>query len=510
MAEFTPDYLNIDFNTYISKLQQELQQSDIFRDFDYEGSNITVLVELMAYFGDINTYFINKIAKNVYMETADIYECVNRLARQVGYEPKGTRGSRGTLTTTVSGCSTGDIITVQPWKMVNSGRSTDDGESITFSTTTSQSVTCTGASETFGIDIRQGTVQNLDGFRGTDIIENELLLPSDYAYDDDLNDDSPSILLVVNDITEWERTRDFYDDLITAEEGDDVYMFVYDRYRRNKILFNSARNVPGLEDVIDITALVSLGSDGNISEDSTDDTWSIDDDQFIFNQTTMLYIDNSLITVSLSAGTSGGAEPETITEIKNNSQSALRAQFRDVTKNDYNSYLSSRSDIIKATAYGEQDIAPSGSVQNYNIVRIVTIPQVWGNQTISTSAGIMTTDWGVSGATIVPLLYSTAWETELIEFLRDRKMISAFEIFIVPDLMYFSFEFGVRIKRTFTFVDVAADVLNKLVYFFRQENQEFNSEMDFNDVLEYLLDTSIQSDDDDFANIAGIRNLNMR
>ena len=248
MAEFIPDYLNIDYNTYVAKLQQELQQSDIFRDYDYEGSNISIILELMAYFGDINTYFINKIAKNVYMETADIYECVNRLARQVGYEPKGIRGSKGTLTVTVTGCTPGDILSVEPWKMLNSGRETLDGEAIKFATTAQQSVTCSGSSVTFGLPIRQGEVQNLTDYKGTDLIENELLLPTDYAYDDDLDDSLPSVQLDVNVVNRWNRIEDFYEDLIT-EGIDDVYMFVYDRYRRTKVLFNSTRK-PVLPSII--------------------------------------------------------------------------------------------------------------------------------------------------------------------------------------------------------------------------------------------------------------------
>lgn len=509
MAEFTPDYLNIDYNTYVAKLQQELQQSDIFRDYDYEGSNISILLELMAYFGDINTYFINKIAKNVYMETADIYECVNRLARQVGYEPKGVRGSKGTLTVTVTGCSAGDQLQVYAWKVLNSGRSTDEGDAINFSTTVSQLVSCGAGSVTFGVPVRQGDVQNLDNYKGTDLIENELLLPTDYAYDDDLDDSLPSIELEVNGTTVWNRVSDFYTDLIT-EGIDDVYMFIYDRYKRTKVLFNSTRNVPALEDVIDLIVLESQGIDGNIAADSSEDTWAIQDTQFIRNNTTATWVDNSLITLSLSAGTTGGADPETITEIKNNSQSALKAQFRNVAKNDYNSHLSSRSDIIRATAWGEQDIAPSGSIQNYNVVRISVIPQNWGLVTISTSAGTITTDWGTNGATLIPQVYNTAWTTTLSTYLRDRKMISTYEVFVVPDLVYFSFEFTLRIKRTYSFADVQTDVLNKLEYYFRAENQQFNSIMDFNDVLEYLLDTTVASDDDDFANIEGIRNLNLR
>jgi hypothetical protein len=120
------------------------------------------------------------------------------------------------------------------------------------------------------------------------------------------------------------------------------------------------------------------------------------------------------------------------------------------------------------------------------------------------------TDWGVSASTLVPLRYSVAWEDELLNYLAPRKMISAYEIFEVPDLVYFTFEIGVRIKRIFNFTEVSQDVLNKLIYYFRPQNQLFNSEMDFKDVVEFLMDTTQVSPDDEFSNIRGIRNIDIR
>jgi hypothetical protein len=524
MTELTPDYLNIDFNTFISKFKQQLAQSDIYRDYDFEGSNLLLILEMMAYYGDINTYFINKIAKNVYMETADIYECVNRLARQVGYEPKGIRGSKGTLTVTVTGCSSGDVLEVQPWSQLNSGRTTENSDAINFATTSSVSVSCSGSSITFSLPIRQGVVTRIENFTGADLIDNELLLPTTYAYDDDLSDNLPSIQVTINNEPKpWERVSDFYEDLIPPV-NDNVYMFVYDRYERNKVVFNSSRNVPAPTDTIDIIVLNSLGEDGNISADTANDTWTIVTDNFIevFPSAGISFFkDNSLITLSLSAATTGGDEPETVTEIKNNSQSALRAQFRNVTENDYNSHLSSRSDIVRATAWGEQDIAPSGSIQNYNLVRISVVPQTYGTSTITTSSGpFMTwptsasskskTDWDTTGTVLIPSAYSPSWQTELFEYLRPRKVISHYETFVLPDLVYFTFEIGLRIKRLATFTDVQTDVLNKLIYYFRPENQQFYSIINFNDIIEFILDTTQVSPDDDFAQVENVRNFNMR
>jgi hypothetical protein len=121
MADFTPEYLSIDFLSLIEKFKTELRNSDVFRDYNFEGSNIAILMELNAYVSELNTFFINKVAKNTFLETADVYEAANRLARQQGYEPKGTRSARCTVQVSLSADS-GDVLRVLPWKQLNSGR----------------------------------------------------------------------------------------------------------------------------------------------------------------------------------------------------------------------------------------------------------------------------------------------------------------------------------------------------------------------------------------------------
>ena len=511
MAEFTPEYISIDYLSLIEKFKTELQKSDIFKDYDFEGANISILMELNAYVSELNTFFINKVAKNNFLETADVYEAANRLARQLGYEPKGTRSARGTLQVSVSGTQAGDVLRVLPWKQLNSGRQDLEGNEVLFATTASVQVTATGSNTIISVPVRQGEIVNITGYTGDDLIDNELILPTEYAYDDDLTDALPSIRITVNN-TEWTRLSDFYLDVL-PDNSDNVYMFIYDRYRRGKVVFNEARNVPSVDDDIGVRVLDSLGTNGSIGAD-IDEEWTIESDELIeiTRGVTTSYVVNEAISMSLSAATIGSSSPETIDEIRFNSASALRSQFRDVNAVAYNSYLSARSDIVKANAYGEQDLVPSGAgdPQNYNVVHISVIPEVYGANTLQTSAGSITTDWGETETVIVPTRYAAAWETELLAYLQPRKMISTYEIMEVPDLVYFSFEIGVRKKRIYEFVDIARDVLNKLIYYFRPENQAFYSEMDFNDIVEYLMDTSNVSPDDNFEYIKGIRNLNIR
>lgn len=510
MTEFQPQYLSIDYLSLVDKFKNELQESAVFNDYDFEGANITVLLELMAYVGELTTFFSNKIAKNCFLETADVYEAANRLARQSGYEPKGTRSARGTIAVSVSGTSPGDVVRVLSWKQLSSGRTDDDGNEIKFATTTSVETTASGSLTVLNVPIRQGVITDLTGYSGEDLIDNELILPQEYAYDDDVDDEIPSVRLLVND-EQWTRLSDFYLNLIPIQT-DNVYQFIYDRYKRNKVVFNSAFNVPGNNDNIDVRVLQSLGANGSIAADSNEE-WTIEDTDFveITSGSSVYNANNDNISISLSATTIGAASPETIDELRVNSASALRAQFRNVTSQDYNSHLSSRSDITVANAWGEQDIVPSGGdPQEFNIVHISVIPDVYGASTISTGTSGFTTDWGSLASTVVPSAYSSAWEEELLNYLKPRKMLSAYEIFELPDLVYFSFEIGVRKKRTYNFTEVAQDVRSKLDYYFRAGNQQFNATINFMDVVEFLLDTTQVSSDDEFENIKGIRNLNIR
>ena len=505
MSTLVPDYLNIDFTTIINRIKSQLADSEVFKDYDYEGANFTILMELLAYIGEMNVYLLNKIAQNVHIETADIYEAVNRNARQMGYEPKGPVSSRGTVTVSVSGVTPDHEYKISKYTQLESSEEYDS-EAIKFANTTLYSYTPTGTGDfTLDMMIKQGEVTELIGYTGDDLVDNELVLPSNYAYDNDLEDDYPSLSLYVNG-NKWVRLSDFYDDLSLLQDVQDVYQFVYDRYKRSKIVFSSSRSVPTADDVINLTVLKTLGSNGAVGAG----TITILPTQFLYDVTSSMWVDNSLVSISNAGVTTGQAEAEDADTIKSNAQTGLHAQFRNVTATDYISNLESRSDISVAQAWGEQDIAPSGNVNEFNKVYLSVIPTEWNSSTIGTGGAWWNTDWNVSAAIISPSGYDATWQSTLKSYIEPRKMISAYEVFELPDLVYFSFEFGIRLKRLYNLALVQTDIKNKLIYYFRSDNQNFNSIINFNDITEYLLDTAKVSPTDNFDNIRGVRNLNLR
>jgi len=501
MATLRPDYLNVDYTTLVARIRTQLANSTVFADYDYEGSNITILIELMAYLGELSTFFINKIAKNVYIDTADIYENVHRLATLMGYDPKGFLASQTTLSVTVSsGVIEGDVLSVPAWHQITSSAEDEDGSAIKFCTTQSWSISAGSIPYIFGLPVRQGEVISLGTYTGDYFVDNELILPQeDYGYDDFLLDENVSIEVSVNDEI-WTRVSDFYDELSGLQDNDEVYKFEYDKYERYKLVFSTSRTVPDGDDEIVITVIKTLGTDGEVAAQ----TITVPDDNMIYNTATAGYMDTSTITVSNSAATFGSASPEIVDDIKDNAKGALHSQFRTVTAYDYRTYLESRSDVLAATAWGEKEIAPSGDYSEYNKVHLAVIPYQWGTATIDTSASPIVSDG------VVPTAYSSSWASLLGEYLEPRKMLSAYEEWELPTLIYFDFDIGLRVNRTFNFATVMNDVQSKLIWYFDKANRNFNEEIDFRDIYEFIVDPEEVSAYNNFDNISGIRNLIFR
>jgi len=501
MATLRPDYLNVDFTTLVARMRTQLSESTVFADYDYEGANITILIELMAYLGELSTFFINKIAKNVYIDTADIYENVHRLATLMGYDPKGFLAAQTTLSVSVSAeVIEGDILSIPAWHQISSSAEDSEGSPIKFCTTQSWSISAGSLPYTFGIPVRQGEVTSLGTYNGDDFVDNELILPQeDYGYDDFLLDENVSIEVSVNDEI-WTRVSDFYDELSGLQDNDEVYKFEYDKYQRYKLVFSTSRTVPDGDDEIEVIVIKTLGVDGEVGSG----TITLPDDDMIYNTSTADYVSTSTITVSNSAATFGSASPEIVTDIKSNAKGALHSQFRTVTAYDYRTYLESRSDVLAATAWGEKEIAPSGDYSEYNKVHLAVIPYQWQTSTIETSASPIVSDG------VVPIAYSSSWTALLGEYLEPRKMLSAYESWELPTLIYFDFDLGLRVNRTFNFATVMADVQNKLVWYFNRVNRSFNEEIDFRDIFEFIMDPEEVAPEDNFDNISGVRNLIFR
>lgn len=543
MATLDPEYLEIDFNTLVSRLRTEIQNSNVFRDVNYEGSNISMLMELMAYIGELNTFYLNKIAKNTFEETSDIYETSHALAKQKGYDPKGYISAYGQgyliIDNTDLDIIVGDSLIISHWAEIKTS-SLYNGELIYYSTTSEISNDSTvtyafnplvdptnlstvnklgqaGQWVEIPILLKQGRVRTYTSY-GRELVDNQIILPlKKFDYDSDITDTWLSIEVTVDGIP-WKRVTDFYAEM-TGLEGEEtkVFKFEFDKYQRYKVVFSNQKEVPGDNDSIVITCLETLATNGNIGALTMSNI--VLPDTFLYNIRSGEYIDGSKLTIQNFVAFTNAQEPETLTEIKDNSRTFQHSQFRNVTRDDYIATLETRSDVIKAMSWGEMEIAPSGGdTREYNKVHLTVIPTEWNNGSISTHIDNISREISVgthsitlSGGIIVPTTFDSSYNSHLLESIENTKMLTTYEIFEVPEIVYFWFDLEVRVKRLYTFPNVKDDIQRKLEYYFQYKNRNFGETIDFMKILNYIIDPYEYSEDGDtFSNVRGIENLEFR
>lgn len=527
MSQLIPDYLNIDFDTLKERLKTQIKKESEFNDVDYEGSNIATLIEMMAYVSEINTYYLNKIAQNLYLDTVGLYENAHRLARLRGYNPKGPISGETTLTITVSltgsEVDAGDVIEIPAWFTFDTGETTEDDESINYTTfeSTLETIPATASdSYSFNITLKQGYYRVIS-ITGEDLLDNQYLLTDD-TYDYGIYPyTNPSTLVYVNGV-EWERIEDPFDDLSGLPLTQNVYKFGFDKNQRAYFEFYEGRNLPEDSDKIEMICIRTLGEDGAIGSGiitsfSNQTIPSINtvtnkieetaDTAFITNSTkgNALTSDSVTITNSTSLYQS---DKETVDEIKDGSDSELYSQKRTVTKDDYKERIENNSEVAKANVWGEKEENP-GNTNYYYKIYISVVPKTWGNSTIDRS----TTTWTDDGDTqtiYVPSGYNSNFEDDLKTFLEPYKYINTQEIFRSPDLVYFRFDIGLKVSRTYNFSTVSNTVKNKLIWYFNSSNRDFNETIDFKEIHNFIIDEGEYSTTDYFSAVRGIKNLVIR
>jgi len=646
-----PSYTEVDFQTLVDRLKTILSKTDTFKDYDFEGANITLILELLSYIGDLNTFYTNRLAQNLHTETANIYEVVHSLVRQQGYVPTGYISSEVTVTITVRRRNNAKTVTyfeagnqlyIPKWFKVNTGLTDDDGNIVyycmpddyTFDVTVDNIQTGYDADleqsyeyVEFDVVMKQGEpLQTPSIYTGADIISNQIVLPFQnwdmglYPYEST----KESILVTVGtDETVWTRVSDFFDDLSGLSEENNAYIFYYDKYKRAVLSFSSTRNIPSIDDEIKVYLIKSLGSNGVISANTFDESnkpvidtiYGEVDVPFLRNISTDVVVPADRYSLSNDNASVGGSDPETIDELKIGGQAYAHSQLRNVTKNDYIGNLESRGDVEVANVWGEQEQNPGVlDTTYYNRAYISLIPTEWESDTYNNikmlsfdvddvfsnntevtpkqlpypinynneiqsvsslvdntngtlvdgtytdvatttdgygegatldvviSGGVFDTvtlnngglgyavddtlyvsesdvSWSDGGGSINVVVsavvgdekvYNPNWETQLFEYLEPRRMLGIWEELVLPELVYFRFDFGLKVKRSYSWTSVKETIKNKLVYYFRNSNRNFGETIDFREVYNYIMDLGNVSDTDDFSLIRGIQSLVIR
>ena len=87
------NFANLDFDQIKLSIQDYLRSSSDFTDYDFEGSNLSVLIDMLAYNTYITSYNANMVSNEVFIDSATLRENVVSLARNIGYTPTSKQAS---------------------------------------------------------------------------------------------------------------------------------------------------------------------------------------------------------------------------------------------------------------------------------------------------------------------------------------------------------------------------------------------------------------------------------
>ena len=91
------NFTNLDFDQIKTTLKDYLRANSNFTDYDFEGSNLSSIIDVLAYNTYITSYNANMVANEVFIDSATLRENVVALARNIGYVPRSRKAAAATI-----------------------------------------------------------------------------------------------------------------------------------------------------------------------------------------------------------------------------------------------------------------------------------------------------------------------------------------------------------------------------------------------------------------------------
>jgi len=325
-------FTNLDFDQIKTQIKDYLRANSNFTDFDFEGSNLSVLIDALAYNTYISAFNSNLVVNESFLDSATLRENVVSLARNIGYVPRSKSAARASISFNVTANSTSSSITLQPG-LVCVGRSNDSdvvfsvSESITAATTVNSGIaTASFGSVTSPIEVLEGTFLTSQ-FIVDGSLEQRFVL-------DNANIDSSSIVAYVGSTGVLGKQYKMIDNIVGISSISDTYLIQEVQDERYELLFGDGifGRKPENGAVITVQYIVTSGSEGNGPE--------------FFNFAGNFLGDNGQVitpstipTINTISAASNGGDIESVDSIKYFAPRLYSSQYRAVTARDYESIV---------------------------------------------------------------------------------------------------------------------------------------------------------------------------
>ena len=337
-------FTNLDFADLRAQIKDYLRVNSDFADFDFEGSNFSTLIDLLAYNTYITAYNTNMAVNECFLDSATLRENVVALARNIGYVPRSSRSAMATINFSVDMYSNDTRIVTLKAGQVALGNQVNGSYIFSipddFVATTDEN--------------NIALFENLNIYEGVYLqktFQIDYSQPNQRFILPNANVDTTSIRVTVESTTKEIYT--LYDNILRVDATSKLFLIQEIEDEQYEILFGDGilGKKPPAGAIVTATYIVTNGRLGNDAKNFSF-VGILQDDQ-------SLAITQGISVISTANRASMGDNIEDISSIKYLAPRIYSSQYRAVTASDYSGIIPFvYPNVESVTAYGGEELDP--------------------------------------------------------------------------------------------------------------------------------------------------------
>ena len=357
-------FTSLDFEDIKVQIKDFLRSNSNFTDFDFEGSNFSVLIDTLAYNTYINAFNANLVANESFLDSATIRENVVSLARNIGYVPRSKTAATARIKIDDIDLGTTNDATPKILTLRSGLVCIGNVENTTFRFSIPDNITSTRVKDINGTSFAQfdDEITIYEGTYLQRVYRVDTTIDQRYIIDSS-NIDSSTLRVFVSGVNDSSIGRKYslVDNILNLNKTSEIYLAQEVQDEKYEILFGDGLFGKKLENnsVITATYIVTDGLDGNgPSNFSFQGTFSKDDGTF--------FTPSDSVDITTVTNASNGANVEDVSSIKYFAPRLYSAQYRAVTPRDYEAIIQTifpQTESVAVIGGEELDPPQFGKVQ---------------------------------------------------------------------------------------------------------------------------------------------------
>ena len=350
------NFTNLDFDQIKTTLKDYLKSNSNFTDYDFEGSNLSTILDVLAYNTYITSYNANMVANEVFIDSATLRENVVALARNIGYIPRSKKSARATVTFFVDTTNinpTPASLTLKKGPIASTSGSFGN-QSFIFSILEDVTVPVIDGFATFtDLEIYEGTLLTSSFTYSTRNPNQRFVLPNS-----GIDTSLISVIVKSNSSPQTPSVKySLQDSLFAIDKESEVYFLQEIEDERYELFFGDNLFGKALSDgnYIEVSYIATNGDSGNgVNQFSFSGRLA-----YTRNSTEYVVTSGiSLLTTGLMA--SGGENIESVDSIKKYAPRIYASQNRALTANDYETLIPAKiyPDTESISVFGGEELVP--------------------------------------------------------------------------------------------------------------------------------------------------------